>query len=56
MKYKVIIEETLRKEVAIDSENPDEAIRITQKLYRNGEIVLCADDFIGEPTIICQQT
>lgn len=54
MTYKVIIEETLRKEVAIDALNSDEAVLIAQGLYRRGDIVLGADDFIGEPTIICQ--
>lgn len=54
MRYKVIIEETLHKEVAIDAENSNDAVRIAQGLYRNGDIVLSADDFIGEPTIVCQ--
>jgi len=54
MKYSVIIEETLRKEVAIEAQDADEAARIVKALYCKGEIVLNADDFIGEPTIICQ--
>ena len=54
MKYTVIIEETLRKEVAIEAQDTEEADRIAKALYRKGEIVLDAGDFIGEPTIICQ--
>ena len=54
MKYTVIIEETLLKKVAIEAQDEDEAAHIAKALYRKGEIVLDADDFIGEPTIICQ--
>ena len=53
MKHNVVIEETLRKEIAIAAQNADEAIRIAKELYREGEIVLDAGDFIGEPTISC---
>lgn len=54
MKYTVIIEENLRKEIAIEAQDAEEADRIAKALYRKGEIVLDAGDFIGEPTIICQ--
>lgn len=54
MNYTVIIEEALRKEVAIEAQDAEEAARIAKALYRKGEIVLNADDFIGEPTITCQ--
>ena len=54
MKCTVAIEETLRKEVAVEAQDADEAIRVAKALYRKGEIVLDAGDFIGEPTIICQ--
>ena len=54
MKYTVVIEETLRKEIAIEAQDAEEAARIAKALYRKGEIVLDAGDFIGEPTIICQ--
>ena len=53
MKHNVVIEETLRKEIAVEAQNADEAIRIVKELYRKGEIVLDAGDFIGEPTITC---
>lgn len=54
MKYTVIIEETLRKEIAVEAQNAEEAARIVKTLYRKGEIVLDAGDYVGEPTIICQ--
>ena len=53
MKYTVIIEETLRKEVAIEAQDAEEAARIAKALYRKGKLVLDAGDFIGEPTITC---
>lgn len=54
MRYIVTIEETLQKEVAIEAKDTDEAARIAKALYRKGEIVLDAGDFIGEPTIYCK--
>ena len=54
MKYTVTIEETLRKEVAIEAQDANEAAHIVKALYRKGEIVLDAENFAGEPTIICQ--
>ena len=36
------------------AQDAEEADRIAKALYRKGEIVLDAGDFIGEPTIICQ--
>ena len=53
MKYTVIVEEILRKEIAIEAQDAEEAAHIAKALYRKGEIVLDASDFIGEPTIIC---
>ena len=43
----------LRKEVVVEAENSEEAKEIAEALYRKGEIVLDAGDFIGEPTITC---
>ena len=54
MKYTIVIEETLRKEIAIEAQDADEAARIAKTLYRKGEIILDAGDFIGEPTITCK--
>ena len=54
MKYTIVIEEILRKEVAIEAQNAEEAACIAKALYRKGEIILDAGDFIGEPTFFCQ--
>ena len=54
MKYSVVIEEILRKEVAVDAHDAEDAKEIVEALYRKGEIVLDAGDFIGEPTITCK--
>ena len=51
MKYTVVIEEILRREVAVEAKDAEEAKEIAEALYRKGEIVLDAGDFIGEPTI-----
>ena len=54
MKYTVVIEEILRKEVAVEAKDAEDAEEIVEALYRNEEIVLDAGDFIGEPTITCK--
>ena len=54
MKYTVVIEEILRREVAVEAKDAEEAEEIVEALYRKGEIVLDAGDFIGEPTITCK--
>ena len=54
MEYTVVIEEILRKEVAVEAKDAEEAKGIAEALYRKGEIVLDAGDFIGEPTITCR--
>jgi hypothetical protein len=51
MRYTIVIEEILRKEVAVEAKDAEEAEEIVEALYRKGEIVLDAGDFIGEPTI-----
>ena len=53
MKYKVEIEEILRRAVEVEAASKDEAEDKVQQLYRDCEIVLTADDFIGESTIKC---
>ena len=45
--YKFNIEEILNKEVTIEAENFEEAMKIINKLYRDEEIVLDYDDFVG---------
>ena len=46
-KYKFNIEEILNKEVIVEAENFDQAMKIINKLYRDEEIVLDYDDFVG---------
>lgn len=46
-KYKFNIEEILNKEVTVEAENFEEAMKIINKLYRAEEIVLDYDDFVG---------
>ena len=54
MKYTVVIEEILRREVAVEAKDAEEAEEIVEALYRKEEIVLDAGDFIGEPTTTCK--
>lgn len=54
MRYTIVIEEILRKEVAVEAKDAEKAKEIAEALYRNEEIVLEAGDFIGEPTITCK--
>ena len=54
MKYTIFIEEILRKEVVVEAKDAEEAKEMVEALYRKGEIVLDAGDFIGEPTITCK--
>ena len=51
MKYIVEIEEILRKTIEIEANSPTEAEIKVKQLYRNSEIVLDSNDFIGTPTI-----
>ena len=46
-KYKFNIEEILNKEVTVEAEDFEEAMKIINKLYRDEEIVLDNDDFVG---------
>jgi len=46
MKYSVEIIETLSRVVSVEAVNQDEAINAVVKLYKNGEVVLSADDFV----------
>ena len=53
MKYKVEIEEIVRRTVEIEAASEVDAEMQVRQLYRDCKIVLDADDFIGEPTIKC---
>lgn len=47
MKYLIEVEETLTKTVSIEAQDIDEAQNIAEKQYKDGIIVLSADDFSG---------
>ena len=53
MKYKVEIEELLRRVIEIEADSESDAEMKVLELYRNFDIVLDADDFIDEPNIQC---
>lgn len=44
-KYKVLVIETLSREIVIDAENEDVARDIVEQMYLNEEVVLDASDF-----------
>ena len=46
-KYKFNIEEILNKEVTVEADDFEQAMKIINKLYRDEEIVLDYDDFVG---------
>ena len=46
-KYRFNIEEILNKEVTVEAEDFDQAMKIINKLYRDEEIVWDYDDFVG---------
>ena len=46
-KYNFLIEETLERLVTIEAEDKESAEEIIEKMYRNSETVLTADDFSG---------
>lgn len=56
MKYKVEIEEVLRRTVEVESTSENDAEMQVRQLYHDCKIVLNADDFVGEPTIKCTRT
>lgn len=46
-KYKFNIEEVLNKEVTVEAESFEKAMKIINNLYKDEEIVLDYEDFIG---------
>ncbi|MDD7755270.1 MAG: DpnD/PcfM family protein [Clostridiales bacterium] len=46
-KYRFNIEEILNKEVTVEADDFEQAMKIINKLYRDEEIVLDYDDFVG---------
>jgi hypothetical protein len=51
-KFKITIEEVLAKEVEVEAKNVSDAIDIVKKQYRNGDVVLSADDFVDVDFLI----
>lgn len=49
--FQIEIKKELSRIIYVDAENPDDAIIKAVSLYKEGEIVLDADDFTGEPDI-----
>ena len=49
--YSMAVDALLEK---VEAKDAEEAEEIVEALYRKGEIVLDAGDFIGEPTITCK--
>lgn len=47
MTHTIYIEETLYREVEIEAENESDALEKARKMYKDGDIVLDADDFTG---------
>lgn len=51
MKYKVRVSEELARTIEVEAENEDEAYHKAYEMYCNSEIVLDADDYVGEYNI-----
>lgn len=45
MKYPITIIETLSRTITVEAVNQDEAIEEVKRQYKDGDIILCADDF-----------
>lgn len=52
MRYKVIVRETLEREVEVNGDDHNEAIDKIKERYYNEDIVLDADDHVGTEFII----
>lgn len=46
-KYKIVIEETLRKTIEVEEENPSLAVSDVENRYSASEIILLSDDYCG---------
>lgn len=46
-KYRFNIEEVLNREIMIEANNFEEAMKIINRLYKEGEIILDYSDFVG---------
>ena len=46
-KYNVKITETLSRDISIKAKSIDEAIETAEEMYRNSEVILDAEDYVG---------
>lgn len=51
MKYNVEVQENLSRIITVEAATPEEAEEVVRAKYENSEIVLDANDMIGEETI-----
>ena len=61
-KYLVEITETLQRQFDVEAQSKEEAEKIANMMYRNGDVVLNAEDFVDaqftaykKPEITCLQ-
>lgn len=54
-KYKILIKETLEKEIEVNAEDEKTAYEIIENKYYNGDIVLTADDFDNNVEFIVRE-
>ena len=45
-KFNIEITETLQRQIEIEAEDYDEAMKIIKERYRNGEIILDSNDYV----------
>lgn len=55
MKYSVTIKEILSRTIQIEADDEYAAADKATSMYKNGEIVLSSDDYIGEPEISVEE-
>ena len=46
--FTVVVEEVLARSVTVEASNEEEALHLVEEMYRNCDIVLDGDDFVGE--------
>lgn len=53
MKYTIEIEEVLRRKVEVEAESEGAAVDAVKAMYDTCEVVLDAEDFVGEAAFRC---
>ncbi len=54
MEFKVIIEETVAQEFAVEAACREEALEIAREKYESGEFVLCPGEVQGRRMAACE--